>query len=71
MGLWAAVSASSPAAVRVSRASPVVREGVVAIAELMQVALSADHRVTDGAQGAQFLNEIRRLLESPAALLVS
>jgi pyruvate dehydrogenase E2 component (dihydrolipoamide acetyltransferase) len=36
----------------------------------MKVALSADHRVTDGAQGAQFLNEIRRLLESPAALLV-
>ncbi len=53
------------------RETPVVREGVVAIAELMQVALSADHRVTDGAQGAQFLNEIRRLLENPAALLVS
>ena len=53
------------------REVPVVREGVVAIAELMQVALSADHRVTDGAQGAQFLNEIRRLLENPAALLVS
>jgi pyruvate dehydrogenase E2 component (dihydrolipoamide acetyltransferase) len=52
------------------REVPVVREGVVAIAELMQVALSADHRVTDGAQGAQFLNEIRRLLENPAALLV-
>ena len=53
------------------RETPVVREGVVATAELMQVALSADHRVTDGAQGAQFLNEIRRLLENPAALLVS
>ena len=53
------------------REVPVAREGVVAIAERMQVALSADHRVTDGAQGAQFLNEIRRLLENPAALLVS
>lgn len=49
---------------------PVVREGQVSVAELMKVALSADHRVTDGAQGAQFLNEIRRLLENPAALLL-
>ena len=52
------------------RSAPVVREGQVAIAKLMKVALSADHRVTDGAQGAQFLNEIRRLLENPVALLV-
>ena len=53
------------------RETPVVRDGQVAAAQLMKVALSADHRVTDGAQGAQFLNEIRRFLESPAALLVS
>ena len=52
------------------RSAPVVREGQVAIAKLMKVALSADHRVTDGAQGAQFLNEIRRLLENPVALLL-
>jgi pyruvate dehydrogenase E2 component (dihydrolipoamide acetyltransferase) len=52
------------------RAAPVVREGQVVIAKLMKAALSADHRVTDGAQGAQFLNEIRELLETPAALLV-
>ncbi len=41
----------------------------IALAERMKVALSADHRVTDGAQGAQFLNELRRLLENPLALL--
>ena len=52
------------------RSAPVVRDGQVTVAELMKVALSADHRVTDGAQGAQFLNEIRRLLENPVALLV-
>ena len=52
------------------RSAPVVREGQVTVAELMKVALSADHRVTDGAQGAQFLNDIRRLLENPVALLV-
>ena len=52
------------------RTTPVVRDGRIETAELMKTALSADHRVTDGAQGAQFLNEIRRLLESPASLLV-
>jgi len=52
------------------RPAPVAREGQVVVAQLMKVALSADHRVTDGAQGAQFLGEIRRLLEHPAALLV-
>ena len=52
------------------RTTPVVHDGRIETAELMQTALSADHRVTDGAQGAQFLNEIRRLLESPASLLV-
>ena len=52
------------------RAMPIVRDGKIEPAEMMKVALSADHRVTDGAQGAPFLNEIRRLLEHPAALLV-
>ncbi len=52
------------------RETPVVREGQVVAGQLMKAALSADHRVTDGAQGAQFLNEVRRLLESPIALLV-
>ena len=36
----------------------------------MKVALSADHRVTDGAQGAQFLGEIKRLLEQPLLLVL-
>jgi len=34
------------------------------------VALSADHRVTDGALGARFLAEIRNFLENPISLLV-
>jgi pyruvate dehydrogenase E2 component (dihydrolipoamide acetyltransferase) len=49
---------------------PVVKEGQVGVASLMKVALSADHRVTDGAQGARFLFEIRSLLEKPVALLL-
>ena len=49
---------------------PVVRDGQVTVRQIMKVALSADHRVTDGAQGAQFLAELRRLLENPLLLVV-
>ncbi|MEO6891707.1 MAG: dihydrolipoamide acetyltransferase family protein [Ktedonobacteraceae bacterium] len=38
--------------------------------ERMSVTLSADHRVTDGATGAQFLSQLRSLLENPLRLLV-
>jgi pyruvate dehydrogenase E2 component (dihydrolipoamide acetyltransferase) len=47
----------------------VVRDGDVVARQMMKVALSADHRVTDGAQGAQFLAEIKRLLEKPLLLV--
>jgi pyruvate dehydrogenase E2 component (dihydrolipoamide acetyltransferase) len=49
---------------------PVVRDGEVVVREMMKVALSADHRVTDGAQGATFLKELKDLLQSPFRLLV-
>jgi pyruvate dehydrogenase E2 component (dihydrolipoamide acetyltransferase) len=49
---------------------PVVRDGQVAVRQMMKVALSADHRATDGAQGAQFLAELKRLLENPVLLVV-
>ncbi len=52
------------------RPEPVAHEGMVEVAEVMTLALSGDHRVTDGAMGAQFLTEIKRLLEMPVALLV-
>jgi pyruvate/2-oxoglutarate dehydrogenase complex dihydrolipoamide acyltransferase (E2) component len=32
--------------------------------------LSGDHRLTDGAEGAQFINEIKRLLENPWSLVL-
>jgi pyruvate dehydrogenase E2 component (dihydrolipoamide acetyltransferase) len=36
----------------------------------MKLTLSADHRVTNGAVGAQYMGEVKRLLENPMLLLV-
>jgi pyruvate dehydrogenase E2 component (dihydrolipoamide acetyltransferase) len=47
---------------------PAVRSGVLAVAELATLTLSADHRVVDGAVGAAFLTTLSGLLEKPAAL---
>ncbi|NUQ56761.1 MAG: 2-oxo acid dehydrogenase subunit E2, partial [Dehalococcoidia bacterium] len=46
----------------------VVRDGAVVARQVMKVALSADHRVTDGAEGARFIKEVQGLLENPASL---
>ena len=48
----------------------VVRDGQVTIAQMMKGTLSVDHRVADGAEGAQFLVEVKRNLENPAGLLL-
>lgn len=48
----------------------VVRDGQVGVAQMMRVTISADHRITDGAQAAQFLRELKRLLENPVSLLL-
>jgi pyruvate dehydrogenase E2 component (dihydrolipoamide acetyltransferase) len=52
------------------RQTPVVRDGEIAIGEMMFVTISADHRVIDGATAAQYLQELKRLLQSPMSLLV-
>jgi pyruvate dehydrogenase E2 component (dihydrolipoamide acetyltransferase) len=44
--------------------------GVLSSAKVMKVTLSADHRVVDGAYAAQFLTELKELLENPVRLLV-
>ena len=49
---------------------PAVVDGEVAVRQLMTLALSADHRVTDGAEGAGFLKEIQTILENPTRLSV-
>ena len=50
---------------------PVVGEdGSLRAGHRMKVTLSSDHRVVDGAMAAQFLGEVRRLLENPVSLFV-
>jgi pyruvate dehydrogenase E2 component (dihydrolipoamide acetyltransferase) len=53
------------------RKVPVVTpDDQLAVGHRMKVTLSADHRVIDGALAAQFLKEVKRLLENPVALFV-
>ena len=49
---------------------PTVRDGQVVISRTMMATLSCDHRVLDGATGAQFLQELKNLLENPVGLMV-
>ena len=48
---------------------PVAREGAVAIRRRMRLTMSCDHRVIDGATGAQFLKTLKGMLENPLALV--
>lgn len=47
---------------------PVVRDGSLAVAEVMDLTLSCDHRIVYGADGAGFLRRVRGLLEVPLSL---
>ena len=49
---------------------PVVVDGHIEVGHRMKVTMSSDHRVIDGALAAQFLGEVRRLLENPVSLFV-
>ena len=48
---------------------PAVKAGEIVVARLMKMTISLDHRVVDGAEGAKFLQEVKRLLESPKSLM--
>jgi pyruvate dehydrogenase E2 component (dihydrolipoamide acetyltransferase) len=48
----------------------VVKDGVIKVATIMSVTLSTDHRVVDGALGAELLGAFRRYIENPLAMLV-
>ena len=57
-------------AVGTVKEQPVVRDGELAVAQIMKATLSTDHRVADGAEAAQFLVEIKKLLENPVSLVI-
>lgn len=48
----------------------VVKDGQLAIGNVMKVTLSCDHRVVDGATGAAFLQTLKALLEDPMRMLI-
>ena len=52
------------------QAVAVVRNGQVVPGTIMRATLSADHRVTDGAEAAQFMQYFKQLLEQPLRLVV-
>jgi len=52
------------------RRVPVVDDGGLGVGRRMALTLSCDHRAMDGAMGARFLQDVRRLLEEPLRLLV-
>jgi len=49
---------------------PVVKDGTLAVATVMSCTLSVDHRVIDGALGAQFLAAFKTLIEDPMRMLL-
>jgi pyruvate dehydrogenase E2 component (dihydrolipoamide acetyltransferase) len=53
-----------------SQEVPVVENGEIVVGQRMQATLSVDHRVSDGAEGAQFMQALGSFLENPAALLL-
>lgn len=58
-------------AVGAAQRVPIVKEdGTLGVGSRMKMTLSIDHRVSDGAEGAQFLRHLRGLIENPMRLLV-
>lgn len=49
---------------------PVVKDGQLAVATVMSVTLSTDHRAVDGALGAELLRAFKRYIEKPMSMLV-
>jgi len=49
---------------------PIVKNGQIVVGNTMKLSLACDHRVIDGATGAQFLQTLRTYLESPLTLIL-
>lgn len=49
---------------------PIVKNGQIVVGNTMKLSLACDHRVVDGATGAEFLQTLRTYLEQPLTLLL-
>jgi 2-oxoisovalerate dehydrogenase E2 component (dihydrolipoyl transacylase) len=49
---------------------PVVRQGQIAVRQMMNLSSSFDHRIVDGWEAASFIQRIKQLLEQPAMLFI-
>jgi 2-oxoisovalerate dehydrogenase E2 component (dihydrolipoyl transacylase) len=49
---------------------PVVKDGQIVIAKMMNMSISCDHRVVDGHDAASFVQAVKKLVETPALLFV-
>ena len=54
----------------VQRRPVVADDDSIVVRQMMTATLSADHRIVDGAEGAFFINEIKRLLENPLSVIL-
>jgi len=61
-GMILSVGAGSP--------RPVVKDGAIAVATVMSVTLTCDHRVVDGALGAKWLQHFKRYVETPITMML-
>jgi len=52
-----------------AKPQPIIKDGDIAIATVMRVTLSLDHRAIDGATGAQFLGVLKEKLQNPGHLI--
>ena len=66
----AARAATSPALLGAAEARPVVVNGQIVIRDRMKVTMSCDHRVVDGAAGADYLRTLRQYVEQPVRLIL-
>ncbi|MDX1688886.1 MAG: dihydrolipoamide acetyltransferase family protein [Candidatus Promineifilaceae bacterium] len=57
-------------AVSTARQVPVVEDGEITVGSRMKATISADHRVTDGAEAARYMQTFKSILEEPMRLLV-
>ena len=68
----AIINPPEAAILAVGSATPtaVVRDGEIVVRNIMNVTMSCDHRVIDGATGAKFLQTFKQMLENPVLMLM-